>query len=80
MDPQLRMPSVVGMDSLPDKGHLKGAYNDYYSRLRDNYRNSADFRRVWPTLREEEILRKLMHVIQMETGNWRSTDGRRPRY
>ena len=69
-----------GRYGLPDGSHQEGAYDDHYSRFGDNYRNSADFHRDWPTLREEEILRKLMHVIQMETGNWRLMDGRCPRY
>ena len=75
-------------DNIPRYSHRKHYNNtshhrtpdDNYNRPRENYRNSTDFRREWPTLREEEILRKLMYMIQMETGNWRPMDGRRPQY
>ena len=74
-------------DNIPRYSHRKHnntshhrTPDDNYNRPRENYRNSTDFRREWPTLREEEILRKLMYMIQMEAGNWSPMDGRRPRY
>ena len=69
-----------GRYGLPDERHQEGADVDHYSRYRDNHRNSTDFRMDWSTQREEEMLRKLMYVIQMETGNWGTADRGRPRY
>ena len=45
--------------------------NMYYNHNKNerNYRDSEFFHRDWPTPMEEEILRKLREVIQMESNN-----------
>ena len=63
----------------PDEYHQKGTNVDHHSRHRNNQRDGADFRMDWSTQREEELLRKLMYVIRMETGNWGTAVRGRPR-
>ena len=68
---------------LSDERHQEGAYDGYdghHNRYRDSHRNSTDFRMDRLTSRDEEILRKLMQVIRMETGNGGTADRGRPRY
>ena len=72
-----------GRYGLSDERHQAGAYDGYdghHSGYRDNHRNGTDFRMDRLTSREEEILRKLMQVIRMETGNGATADRGRPRY
>ena len=72
-----------GRYSLSNERHQEGAYDGYdYHRNehRDSHRNGTDFRMDRLTSREEEILRKLMQVIRMETGNGGTADRGRPRY
>ena len=69
-----------GRYGLPDERHQVGVYDGHHSGYSDNHRNSTDFRMDQMTSREEEILRKLRHVIRMETGNWETADRGRPRY
>jgi len=69
-----------GRYSLSDERHQEGAYDSHHNGYRDSHRNGTDFRMDRLTSREEEILRKLMQVIRMETGNGGTADRGRPRY
>ena len=69
-----------GRYGLPDERHQESTYDGHHNGYRDNHRNSMDFRMDRRTSMEEEILRKLRQVIQMETDNWGTADRGRPRY
>ena len=69
-----------GRYGLSDERHQEGGYDGHHNGYRDSNRNGTDFRMDRLTSREEEMLRKLMQVIRMETGNGATTDRGRPRY
>ena len=77
--PQLGIPNIK-VDMASQTSVIRKVLMLIITADTDNHRNSTDFRMDWLTQREEEMLRKLMYIIQMETGNWGTADRGRPRY
>ena len=66
---QLGIPSITKVDMAPQMSVIRKVPMSIITAGTEIIRDGVDFRMDWSTQREEELLRKLMYVIRMETGD-----------